>query len=68
MNDINIIDKPDNKEYQMASLMTGLTIEDIKDMCGGCKNKCNIYPVRCITSKCSGLEQCYGIEILSKYL
>ena len=43
------------------------SIEDIRQSCGEDKNKCGVYPVRCITTKCSALEQCYGIRILSKY-
>jgi hypothetical protein len=67
MHDINIIDKPDDRTYKLASVMTGLRVEDIKQICGEDKNKCGMYPVRCITTKCSALEQCYGIQILSKY-
>ena len=67
MLNINDTNKPDDKSYELASLMTGLKIEDIKKSCGEEKNKCGVYPVRCIISKCSALEQCYKIQILSKY-
>lgn len=67
MRDINIIDKPNDKDYQMASIMTGLTVDEIKDICKEEKNSCKIYPVKCITAKCAGLEQCYGIQVLSRY-
>lgn len=67
MNDIKLIDKPDDKAYLLASKMTGLSIDEIKELCPEDKNKCNVYPVRCITTMCSCVEQCYGIQILAKY-
>ena len=67
MNDINIIDRPSDKDYQMASVMTGLTVDEIKDICKEEKNHCKIYPVKCITTKCSSLEQYYGIQVLTRY-
>lgn len=67
MNDIKLIDKPDDKAYQLASKMTGLSIDNIKELCPENKNKCNVYPVKCVTTMCPSVEQCYGIRILAKY-
>ena len=62
-----ILNEPEDREYELAATMVGLTPDSVTRLTKLSNATCNRHPVRCILRKCPCLEQCYGLTIKQNY-